>query len=280
MRSPLITRSVTAMLGLSCVMSFGFSTIANAVSPKVKSTTAGSSLHSTTASGSTTGSRTTGSATTGSSTAPAKGSSTTASAPSKLAKLMQAGDALIAPRIISLQKADQVIASDKNLKPQDAQILTSQINGEISSMMTLKTQLGSETNATAAAVDVHNVILNYRVYLLVLPKAALVRLADDEQVTEANLKVIAQKLGTRVSSVTDPTKKAAMVAALATMNADLTKAQGSAMSIEMAVINLTASDYDANTSVLKGDFAQLSSAHQLDVAARAAGVQAVSELSS
>jgi hypothetical protein len=180
------------------------------------------------------------------------------------------GDQEISRRQTALGKLNTKISSATKLTPNDKSVLTTQVTTEISGLTNLKTKLDADTDLATTKSDAQSIISEYRVYALVVPKVALIKVADDQQATESKLTALATKLQTAITAKQTAGKD---VASLQTQLADMTTKTAAASaistSIESGVISLQPSDYDSNHSVLTGDNTQLKSAHADNQAAYA-----------
>lgn len=180
----------------------------------------------------------------------------------RLADIKTKGDAEIARRLAQLAKLNGLITSAKKLSTSDRATLTSQVSSEVTGLTTLKAQLDAETTYAAAVTDAKSIFNDYRVYALITPKVHLVKVADDQQVNEADLAALATKLQSRITTAQAQGKSVtALQTALTDMNAKVKAAQGISGTVEAAVINLQPSDFNSNHTVLSGDAAQLQAAH-------------------
>lgn len=187
-----------------------------------------------------------------------------------LLNIIAKGNDEINRRLASLEKLSGEIQSTSKLNSSDQAALEAEVNTELSGLKGLQTQLDGETQLSAAITDAQNIISEYRVYALVLPKVWLIKVADTQQTTEAKLTTVAQKLQTRLNADQTAAKDVtALVADLASLNSDISSAASISSSIEQAVLPLQPGDYDTNHSILSGDAAKLQTAHNDCVSAAA-----------
>jgi hypothetical protein len=178
-----------------------------------------------------------------------------------LAAIQSRGDAEITRRLGQLKQLGSLITATTKLTASDRSTLSSEVTIEISGLTSLETQLNGETNLTAAIADAQSIFTEYRVYALVTPKVHLIKVADDQQVNEANLAALATKLQSRLTTAeTKEQDVATLTTTLADMNAKVKAAQTISSSIETGVIGLQPGDYNNNNAVLSGDGAQLQTA--------------------
>jgi hypothetical protein len=186
-----------------------------------------------------------------------------------LSTIIAKGNAAIAERLVTLNNLIGVINSTTNkLTPSDRAYLLSEVNGEISGLTNLKTQLDAETTVSAARADYLDIFTQYRVYLLVNPKVRMVKAADDQQATESKLTTLAGKLQTRIDEASKDGKNVTQVQTwLNDMETNTSNAKGISSTIETIVLTITPAQYDADPTILKGDLAQLQQAHSDNKAA-------------
>jgi len=119
------------------------------------------------------------------------------------------------------------------------------------------------------------------VYVLVAPKVALIKVADDQQIVETNLSSLAQKLQSRITAEQQAGKDVTELQdELNDMTSQISSAQTISSNIESSVINLVPSDYNTNHQILSGDNTQLQIAHQENQAAFTDAKNIVSSLKS
>jgi hypothetical protein len=207
-------------------------------------------------------------ATSTTSTQAAKTAAQTATQQQHLATIKSKGDAEINRRLTQLGGLNTLINSATRISAADKSTLTTQVNGEISGLTNLESQLNGETTLAAAITDAQSIYTEYRVYALITPKVHLIKVADDQQVNEANLATLATKLQSRLTTAQSNGKNVtALEATLVDLNNQVKIAQGISSTIETAVIGLQPSDYDSNHTVLSGDAAQLKTAQTANQAA-------------
>lgn len=193
---------------------------------------------------------------------------TTANEKAKLQNVITKGDQEIARRLTSLATLTGKINAATKLTSSDKATLTAEVTTTISGLNTLKAQLDGETTLAAAHADAQSIYTEYRVYALVAPKIALVKVADDQQVVEQKLQTLIQKLQTRLNAAKAKGKD---VSALETTLADMTSKVNASLSVSSSVqakvIGLQPTDYNNDHAILSGDSAQLKTAHTDNVAA-------------
>lgn len=206
-----------------------------------------------------------------SNSATSTGSSSSLSATTQqqhLTNIKTKGAAEITRRLTSLNTVLSKINTATKLSSSDKTTSIDEVNTEITGLRTLQTQLSADTTLTSAISDAQSIISEYRVYVLVLPKIWLVKTADDQQVTQANLTTLAGKLQSRLTAEKTAGKDITTLQNdLNDMNIQITDSQKISPVVEADVIKLQPSDYNSDHTILAGDASQLSIAHGDNVAA-------------
>jgi hypothetical protein len=117
---------------------------------------------------------------------------------------------------------------------------------------------------------------------LIVPKVALVKTADSQQVVEAKLTTLAQKLQARISTAkTNGKDVTTLQSELSDMTTRINSAQVISSAIQQKVLTLLQpSDYNSDHTILSGDSAQLKTAHSDNEAAYTDAKNIVSALKS
>jgi hypothetical protein len=179
-----------------------------------------------------------------------------------LQNIISKGNEEIARRLTTLDTLSGKIESATKLTPSDQATLNTEVNGTISGLTSLKTQLDSENSLLPARNDAISIYTEYRVYALVAPKVGLIKVADDQQVIEAKLSALVPKLQSRITEASaNGSNVTTMQAQLTDMSAKISAAQAISSNIESTVINLQPMDYNSNHSVLVGDNTELKTAY-------------------
>jgi hypothetical protein len=191
------------------------------------------------------------------STAPASGTADQA----KVKLIINRGNSEITRRLATLNTLSGKISSAAKLNAADRNTLSSEVTTETSGLTALKTKLDADTTVADARADAQSIIDGYRVYALVVPKVNLVKTADDQQVAEDKLSVLATKLQSRIDTAKTAGKNVTSLQnGLTAMSGKISAAQTISASLETSVVSLQPSDYNSNHSVLSGDRNQLKTA--------------------
>lgn len=214
------------------------------------------------------------------SAATAATNSTTSDA-TRLANIKAKGADEITRRLNALNTAAGKINGLTKLTADDKAYLSSEVSTEISGLISLQTKLAADTSLAQARSDAQSIISGYRVYVLVLPKVWLIKVADYQQVTEGNLTTFATKLQSRIDSAKSAGKDITQLQTqLNDMKTQTTNAQAISSSIEQKVLGLQPGDYNSDHTILSGDMDQLKTAHSDNQAAYNDAKSIVSELKS
>ena len=195
-------------------------------------------------------------------------SANTSNEKARLQNIINKGDQEIARRLASLSTFLSKINAATKLTASDKATLTAEVNATIDGLNALKVKLDGETTVAAARTDVQSIYTEYRVYALVAPKVALVKVADDQQVAEQKLQTLIQKFQTRLNAAKAQGKNvSALEAALSDMTQKVNASASASSAIQAKVISLQPTDYNNDHAILSGDSAQLKAAHADNVAA-------------
>ena len=177
---------------------------------------------------------------------------------------INSGNSQIAARIKDLTAVETKMANVVTLSSATKASLTAQIAAEISGLNALKTKMDSDTTPASVSKDIKTIYTDYRVYVLILPKIALIETADKELVTSGQLSQLNSLLSPLVAAAIKNNTNGAKVAQLALMDMekDYKQAQATAATVEVNVLPLQPSDYNSNPSVLKTYNSQLASANK------------------
>jgi len=197
----------------------------------------------------------------------------------RLSNIKTKGDAEINRRLAALGTLSTKISNATKLTSADKSTLLGEVTAEISGLTALKAKLDAETTVSAAAADVQNMVTEYRVYALIVPKIQFVRMADNQQVVQSKLTALATKLQTRITAAQTAGKDVALLQQQLTQLQSIVSAAGVvSSSVEAKVIVLQPSDYNSDHSTLSGYNEQLKSVHQQNQTAYDLAKTMVSEL--
>lgn len=186
----------------------------------------------------------------------------------KITNIKTRGDQEISRRLTTLNTLNGKINDAIRLTASDKSALQSQINAEISGLTALKTKLDADTDLATTRADAQSIVNEYRVYVLIVPKVAIIRYADSIAQTNAKLSTLAGKLQTRITDAKNAGKDVSgLQSQLDQMNQDIIAANTTASTIESKVVGLQPTDYNSDHTILSGDRDQLNAAHQQNLSA-------------
>jgi hypothetical protein len=145
-------------------------------------------------------------------------------------------DTRIELRLKTLAALKIAIGGATNLTSSDKSTLSALVSGDISGLTTLKSKTDAETTVDAVKADGHSMVVDFRIYMLVVPKVRFTVASETETAAIARLRSVHDKL-----------------AALATQLA----ASGKDVSAEQAKLADAQSHLAAATSALDGKVAGL-----------------------
>jgi hypothetical protein len=171
-------------------------------------------------------------------------------------------------RLDSLKTLGDKINSATRLTSADKTLLINQVNAETTSLTNLRAKLAADTSLTEARTDARSITAEYRVYALIVPKIAIIRMADSILQTSSKLSALAEKIQTRIDQAKSAGKNTASIQIqLDSMNEIITEANITANSLQAKVITLQPTDYNNDHTILSGYRDQLKSAHLQNVTA-------------
>lgn len=182
----------------------------------------------------------------------------------KLQERITSGNSQIALRVKDLNVVEAKMTGVVTLSKNAKDTLIAQIASEISGLNALKSKIDSGTTLSSVDAGIKTIYSDYRVYVLILPKIALIETADKELVTSAQFSQLNKLLAPLVAAAAKSNSNGAKVAQVALKNMDKEYRQARAISatIEVNVLPLQPSDYNSNPGILKGDNAQLVTANK------------------
>ncbi len=176
-------------------------------------------------------------------------------------------------RIGNLEKSLARVSGMKRLSDSDKAALSSSLQGEISALTTLDATIANDTATTSLRADIQSITKSYRVYALVLPRAALTAAADRVLSVAAQLSALESKLSARIAAAPAGTDVASLQSTLADMqgNIENAKTQANAAISEAAALtpdNGAPAAAAANASALKDARSKVQAGQQYIVVAR------------
>lgn len=140
-----------------------------------------------------------------------------------LTNLQKRADQMVAIRITSLNNLSNKIQNDQRLSSSDKSSLNGDIQTAISGLNTLKTKIDSDTDLATARADTKEIVTNFRVYLVVMPKTQLLIVIGNLQTTTANLQALTPKIQNLINTLkSDGKDVTSLQSLLADINSRLT----------------------------------------------------------
>jgi hypothetical protein len=174
------------------------------------------------------------------------------------------GNQFIAQRETSLATMSgnvTTLANKNELHSDQAAAIQSDITTNESALSSLKTKLDAETNATTAREDVRNIFLEFRIYLVVIPRDLRQVHVDLEENLKDTMKDLESTLQTAIKAA--PASKQAQLNSL--YNDYVNQLAAAETQIDTALTNLpslTPAYYDSNPTGYKSTLTTVSSAEQ------------------
>jgi hypothetical protein len=193
---------------------------------------------------------------------------TSTASQAKLQLIISVGNGEINRRLTTLNNLTTGINAAQFLTTSDKSSLSTEISTETASLKSLQTKLNAETTIAAATTDDANVITEYRVYVLVVPKVYIVITADDQQAAQAALTKFASSAQSLIATAQKAGKNVTILQSeLSDLNSHLSAAQSISSAMESGVINLQPTDYNSDHSIFVGDYTKLQTAQNDNEAA-------------
>jgi len=169
-----------------------------------------------------------------------------------LANLKTRGAAEIDRRLAALNTALTKLGASTKLGQSDKAALTAQVTAETTALTALKAKLAADTDLATARVDVQSIVTEYRVYVLMLPKARLVAATDHLVLVEGQLTDLQAKLKTKIDATTAAGKDTtAMTASLTDLSAKIAATKVISDGFVAKLLALQPTDYNADHTILE-----------------------------
>jgi hypothetical protein len=182
----------------------------------------------------------------------------------RLTNLQNRGATEINRRSTNLHDAMTKLEATTKLKAADKATLTTQLQTELDGLTALKAKLAADTDLAVARADVQSIVVGYRVYALMLPKARMTLAANRFALAEARLTELYVKLQAKVDALKADNDTSIDTAALQVTLDDMKeKIASSKTGVDEVVSKLLAlqpTDYNADHAVLTTHRATLKSA--------------------
>lgn len=165
-------------------------------------------------------------------------------------------------RLLTLNLVLGQINANTKISPTSKTTLTTELQGEITNLTTLKTKIDADTDLPTLKTDVSSIVSSYRVYALVMPQVAIVQASERAMSTSDNLSAILAKLQAAVNTAKAAGQNTtAMQKTLDGVTTKLADAKTQATAAETAVLPLTPDGYPGNRTTLTASRAKVLLAH-------------------
>lgn len=169
----------------------------------------------------------------------------------RMANLKTRADTEINRRLTTLNNLSAKINASTKLTAADKTTLATVISTDITNLTALKAKIDADTDLEVLRTDVQAVVKDYRVYALVVPKAALLLSADKVMATVDKIAALQTKLQDRITQAKNAgVDVSAMNTALADMQTKLADAKAQVQAAHDSVISLTPDGYPGNKPTL------------------------------
>ena len=159
------------------------------------------------------------------------------------------GDCEIDRRLDTITRIQGRVASADSLTAADRTELQSQLSADASGLTTLRARIDGESNVDALRADLKKIVADFRIYLLMVPKASDVIAADSELAAVARLGTLGTKLQARIDADKAAGKDVTGAQAdLDAMTAKVAQVSPLVAGIPAAVLPLTPAQYNAGTA--------------------------------
>lgn len=192
----------------------------------------------------------------------------------RLDKGQTKGENAVDMRVSLLQKLEDRINAMKRLTSDEKSSISAEITAQISALTDLKTKIGSDTSTTTLIADLKTIRPDYRTYILVLPRTAIIAASDRVMTIVDQMTTVGTKLEARITDAKNAgADVSAAESAYTDYQAKIADAKVQAQAASDLVINLKVDSGDAsaqaaNTTALKSARTKLQAAHADLVAAR------------
>ena len=163
------------------------------------------------------------------------------------AKRLAAG--AITRRVLALRELQTAAKAIVRLSDSDRSALVTQLQGQIDGLTSLNAKIQGDTDEATVRADAGKIITDYRVYVLTIPKARGVVVADIELTADDRLGKLADRLQTTIDATSKDTTKAK--SDLAAMRAKLTTVTGAVTPLPAGLLALQPAGYPGNRTTLE-----------------------------
>lgn len=169
-----------------------------------------------------------------------------------ISRLKARADTEITRRVNALTALLTKINAVKRLTADQKTTFTNGINGQITSLNTLKTNIDADTDIAILRTDVQSIVKAYRIFALYMPQVNIMAHADRIIAVIDDMNAITIKLQTRIDEVKAAGKDTSAMQALMTDRASkLADATTQANNAITAVVSLTPDGFPGNKTTLQ-----------------------------
>ena len=173
----------------------------------------------------------------------------TAAKDNGVGNLRTLGDCEIDRRLDTITKLQARVGDAAGLTAADRSALQSQLSADTSGLKALRAQIDAESNVDALRADLKKIVADFRIYLLMAPKAGDVIAADTELAAVARLGTQGTKLKARIDADKAAGKDVTQAQSdLDAMNAKVAQVSPVVQGIPAAVLPLTPAQYNAGAA--------------------------------
>jgi hypothetical protein len=150
------------------------------------------------------------------------------------------------------------VSTAKKLTDGQKTSLTNDMQGQVTSMTTLKTKLDADTVVTTAATDFQSTFSAHYIYAYYIPRTERIIAADAEANAATNLSDLAAKFTDYIATASAANNDtAALTAKLTEMKTKIADAQTQAATVSTSLLALTVSGHPANKTIITASAANL-----------------------
>jgi len=175
----------------------------------------------------------------------------------QMKRMIERANKEIDNRITGLNKLSARIQGMKKVTDASKTNLKSTIDGEIATLIALKTKIAADTDTETMRTDIESITKAYRIYALIMPQIAIIAAADRANTVADAMTALSKKLSGRIAAAgSTGNNVTALYTQLADMSAKITDAQTQAQAAvgQVSVLKADNGDqaiFDANKAALK-----------------------------
>ena len=157
--------------------------------------------------------------------------------------------AAITRRVLALRELETAARAVARLSDADRSALASQLQSQVDGLTSLNAKIQGDADETTVRADAGKIITDYRVYVLTLPKARGVVVADIELTAEDRLSKLADRLQATIDASSKDTTKAR--SDLAALRSKLAAVSGAVDPLPAGLLALQPAGYPGNRTALE-----------------------------